>query len=767
MSLSVKPQNIILADTHGPILGKAQMSPNLALLYLAAYARQSRPELSFHYIPQKYPFAHHLRMIEKLHPTIYAISFTSYGAPLAFKMIREIKALYPEVLVICGGAHVTPFPQEVLEKSGCDVCVIGEGEVTFLELINNTHRIPGDLRDIKGIAYLDKGRYVQTETRPVIDSLDTIPMPDRSLIHQSDFVGIQYSLSRPNTEMIITRGCPLRCVFCANPVFRLRNGPTFRTRSPQHIAQEADYLYGLGYREIYLHSDELNVSIEWSIEVCKALAGLNRPDLFFQCNLRVVPFSEELAIWLKKANFWMVKFGIESSSDRVLQGIKKMMSREKTIRACELAANAGIKVYAFFMLYQMWEEDGQVQYETSEEAKATINFARQLWRRGILHYTTWAFATPVQGAELYDIARRHGIVDENYYPSDEWDIFEHLPEVSKKTFNRHFAEARRLQAFMALRSGNVEWRNWHVIAHKFLTMIRGKADPKGKKTIVNEKLQNSGSELRLPQFLEITSKRRHEVMRHPIYERLHDISDIRIFMQSHVFAVWDFMTILKVLQSRLTCTNTPWMPQADPHATRLINEIVLEEESDDIGNGAYLSHFDLYRAAMREIGADLSQINRFIDLLQSGNTVSQALKPLRIPNTTKTFVLETMKIQQAKTHEVVACFLMGRENVIPDMFRRFLERIALNEKEQYRMMRIYLERHIDLDEDSHAPMGRELMRTICGVDTAKWDDAIKITHHSLQMRRLLWDGVLREIEAKGSPHRTALGNDSVIVTTNV
>src|SRR6185503_4000340 len=138
-----------------------------------------------------------------------------------------------------------------------------------------------------------------------------------------------------------------------------------------------------------LHSDELNVGLAWSIEVCKALAALNHPDLYFQCNLRVVPFNEELAFWLRKANFWMVKFGIESASDRVLRGIKKMVSREATIAACELVAKAGIKVYGFFMIYQIWEEEGKLQYETPEEVSASICFARALWKKGILHYTTW------------------------------------------------------------------------------------------------------------------------------------------------------------------------------------------------------------------------------------------------------------------------------------------------------------------------------------------------------------------------------------------
>jgi Protein of unknown function (DUF3050) len=396
----------------------------------------------------------------------------------------------------------------------------------------------------------------------------------------------------------------------------------------------------------------------------------------------------------------------------------------------------------------MWEENGQLQYETPEEVKASIDFARQLWKKRILHYTTWAFAVPVQGAELYDIARRHGMIGEDFYPSDDWDIYEHLPHVSKKTFNKHFAEARRLQALMALSSGHLEWRNWRGIARKFMTMLRGKSEEKLNVSVINKKLLNHGSELRLPQFMEITSRPRHELMRHPVYQVLNEESDFRIFMQSHVFAVWDFMTILKTLQKRLTCTDTPWMPPPDPHAARLINEIVLEEESDRTSEDLYLSHFDLYRAAMREVGADLTQINRFVELLGSGKTVAQALRPLTIPATTKRFVLETMKIQRAKTHEVVACFLMGRENVIPDMFRRFLQSLEEQQQNQHQMMRIYLERHIDLDEDSHAPMGRELMKRICGHDHDKWKEAADITCHSLRMRRMLWDGVLQEIRGQ-------------------
>jgi radical SAM superfamily enzyme YgiQ (UPF0313 family) len=308
----------------------------------------------------------------------------------------------------------------------------------------------------------------------LIDDINTIPFPLRELVNDDDFCGLTYSKARPNTEMVVTRGCPLRCVFCANPVFRLKNGPLYRARTPENIAQEAEELYQMGYREIYIHSDELNVKLDWSIEVCKALAGLGHDDLYFQCNMRVVPMSEELAMWMKKANFWLVRIGLETTSDRVLSGIKKKMSFEKTERACKMLSDAGIKVFAFTMLFNYWEENGELQHETVAEVRQTIDDMYKLWKKGYIHYTSWAFAAPVHGSEFYDIALKHGLIDENYYPGDTWNSHDHLKGVTKKEFNKVYAAARRQQAIMALSSGNFEWRNYKGIARKAMTMVRGK-----------------------------------------------------------------------------------------------------------------------------------------------------------------------------------------------------------------------------------------------------------------------------------------------------
>ncbi len=468
---------IILADSHGPIMGKDQTSANLSLLYLGSYLRKhAEYKIELKYIPQTKSDTFHLDLIREFQPEIYAVSFTSFSALITYALIKKIKKEFPQILVVCGGPHATPASQEILEKSGADICAIGEGEKTFLEIANNLNQLDSARKDIRGISYLENGKYIKTLTRELIDDIDTVPFPARDLVNGDDFCGLTYSKARPNTEMVITRGCPLRCVFCANPVFRLNNGPLYRARSPENIAIEVEQLYQMGYREIYMHSDELNVKLNWSINVCKAIAALGHKDLFFQCNLRVVPMSEEFAYWLKQANFWLVRVGLETTSDRVLTGIKKKMSFDKTETACRLLSAQGIKVFGFTMMFNYWEEEGELQHETAAEVRKTIKDMYALWRKGYLQYTSWAFACPSHGSELYDIARKYGMIDENYYPGDTWNTFNYLQGISKKEFNRTYASARRQQAIMALKSGNFEWRNYSGIARKAFTMLRGKPD---------------------------------------------------------------------------------------------------------------------------------------------------------------------------------------------------------------------------------------------------------------------------------------------------
>lgn len=234
---------------------------------------------------------------------------------------------------------------------------------------------------------------------------------------------------------------------------------------------------------------------------------------------------------------------------------------------------------------------------------------------------------------------------------------------------------------------------------------------------------------------------RRTLLAHPVYAQVSSRAKLRHFMTSHVFAVWDFMTLLKALQRRLTGVALPWLPAADAEMARLINEIVLNEETDEIAPGHYLSHFELYLNAMAEAGADTSPITHFTTAIRHGQSPAAALTPLAIPSGTKRFVLTSLQLAEQSTPEIAASFLLGREDVIPSMFRRLLTELNVNQGERWEFFRLYLDRHIHLDEDRHAPMGERLLRKLCGQDAAVLGRVFAAAYRSIQARLALWDGI--------------------------
>lgn len=238
-----------------------------------------------------------------------------------------------------------------------------------------------------------------------------------------------------------------------------------------------------------------------------------------------------------------------------------------------------------------------------------------------------------------------------------------------------------------------------------------------------------------------TNVARTRLLLHPVYAQVNDVQSLKVFMESHVFAVWDFMTLIKTLQRRITCIDVPWLPPQDATSARFVNDIVLAEETDEIKPGYYVSHFELYLMAMEEVGADCQPIKTFLEGLRQGHTPEQALAPLPIPATTKQFVLNTLTSAQGATHEVAATFLLGREDIIPKMFHRLLNQVEQSSGIYCHAFRLYLERHMHLDEEVHAPMGQKLLMNLCGDDTQKWQDAQRMTEQALQARHALWDGI--------------------------
>jgi Protein of unknown function (DUF3050) len=229
---------------------------------------------------------------------------------------------------------------------------------------------------------------------------------------------------------------------------------------------------------------------------------------------------------------------------------------------------------------------------------------------------------------------------------------------------------------------------------------------------------------------------------HPIYEAIDSVEALHVFMEHHVFAVWDFMSLLKTLQLRLSCVDVPWLPTDDALGCRFINEIVVAEESDEDGRGGFVSHFELYRRAMKESGASTARVDGVLTALREGQPISAALESAQAPPCVRSFVQTTFEIiATGDLCAIASAFTFGREDLLPALFRRIVEELHVETGGGLDLFRYYLNRHIGLDGDEHGPMAGRLMQSLCGSDPALWEIAEHAAAKSLLARRGLWDGI--------------------------
>ena len=250
--------------------------------------------------------------------------------------------------------------------------------------------------------------------------------------------------------------------------------------------------------------------------------------------------------------------------------------------------------------------------------------------------------------------------------------------------------------------------------------------------------------------LQETEALREQLLSHPIYEAVKNPSDLQIFMQHHVFAVCDFMWLVKRLQNEICGTDHPWTPPQNPQLCRFINEIVLGEECDEDGDGGYCSHFELYLNAMQDVGSSPAEIVRFIDTLNSEVDVRAAIEQADIHDSVRRFVLVNHDlVSSGRAGQVAAAFCFGREDIIPDMFIRLLDGFHSAGLHVPRLQH-YIERHIELDGDHHGPLAHQMVDCLCGDSDVELQQAIDAARAALTNRIALWDGVVDQLSVKES-----------------
>ena len=251
---------------------------------------------------------------------------------------------------------------------------------------------------------------------------------------------------------------------------------------------------------------------------------------------------------------------------------------------------------------------------------------------------------------------------------------------------------------------------------------------------------------------------RERLAAHPLYPSIRTPAHLRIFMESHVYAVWDFMSLLKSLQRELTCVDVPWAPTRFPASRRFINEIVLGEESDEY-EGRTASHFELYLEAMEKAGASTAAIRGLIHATASNRDGQEGegdgtksfpweswMVVRGVPRPAKRFMETTFRvIREGSLAAQAAAFTFGREDAIPGMFRSLVRDLNHGMAGNLSQFLWYLERHIEVDGDEHGPLSLRMVADLCGDDPALWEEATRAAEAAIEARLALWDGILEQI----------------------
>jgi len=347
---------------------------------------------------------------------ILGISMLSHTRKEPYRLIRKIKEKYPDIKIVVGGIHATTFPKMLVDEFPIDATVIGEGEITFKELCDYWIKGIGDLKEINGIATKKHGIH---KPRELIENLDDLPFPDYSQINFDDYY-CTMARNRPNEvidgikiseakycNLITSRGCIGRCKYCNAYIHW---GYAVRFRTANNILEEIKYLYKKGIRIFNFNDDSFGQDRNIVIELCKKIVK-SKIKFVWYCDMRPDSVDEDMLKWMKKAGCFVISFGIESGSDKILKSIGKGITKEQIRKSMKITKSTGIKAYALLMVGN--------QGETNDTIAETINLMNEL---EIDIYSTNGFVWVYPGTEYHRIMEKRRQIRKEYWITERNEI---------------------------------------------------------------------------------------------------------------------------------------------------------------------------------------------------------------------------------------------------------------------------------------------------------------------------------------------------------
>lgn len=419
--------------------------PPLGILYLAAYARKLYPDIEWKVSDGQLEGEDKcLKYFRSFQPDIIGVSFTTPHAAAAYEFINKLKKETPNTLVVCGGPHPTAVPNDVLNRCNADIVVVGEGELAFTAIIKDFKEGKtkvGDQKIVNG---------------SLIEDINEIPFPARDLINLNKYPGWFFKRKTPETDFLSSRGCPYNCFFCSNPVWKVQK-PWVRFRTPKNVVDEIELLYKeYGIREFFNECDEFNVNMKVAIGICDEIIK-RKLDISWKVQLtaRAKNLPEELIMKMAKSGCWLVMLGLESGNQETLDGIGKNITLAEVEHVCQSFKKWGIKVFGLFMIFNTWEEKGNLKFEGMQESLNTLNFARSLKKRKFLNYLSCTTTTPFPASPLWEFALRHKLFTEGVI--NQWELWDSsfnqivcLPGVSQNDWRKVRLEGGKLQSYVTL-----------------------------------------------------------------------------------------------------------------------------------------------------------------------------------------------------------------------------------------------------------------------------------------------------------------------------